>query len=303
MSETIAAVVVTHNRLKLLQECIGAIRNQTRKLDEIIVVNNDSQDGTKEWLDEQSDLTKIHQENLGGAGGFHNGMKAAYEKGYDWIWLMDDDCYPKFNSLQKLIENNDKAEVLNSIVISKSNNNNLCFGLIDYKENKFYDSYSTVSKKDFIFGANFFNGTLLKREVIDIVGLPNSLFFIYGDEYEYFLRIKLRKLSIISVPKSIVLHPAQKYRNVTISNLNFRFNYCTKLRALYFPRNFILIYIIYKEFKFIRLLLTLIADICFIILFQRRIDLVLIYLKSITFGVYNTIYKKENYDQRFIAGL
>ena len=40
----IVAVVVTHNRLLLLHECIDALRKQTRKLDEIIVVNNDSND-------------------------------------------------------------------------------------------------------------------------------------------------------------------------------------------------------------------------------------------------------------------
>lgn len=48
----IAAVVVTYNRLDLLKECINSIRQQTRKLDEIIVVNNSSTDGTLEWLNE-----------------------------------------------------------------------------------------------------------------------------------------------------------------------------------------------------------------------------------------------------------
>ncbi|MBI1933772.1 MAG: glycosyltransferase [Ignavibacteriales bacterium] len=83
MNEKICAVVVTYNRLKLLQECIEALKNQTIKLDEIIVVNNNSKDGTTEWLDKQKDLTNIHQENLGGAGGFQNGMKEAYIKGFD----------------------------------------------------------------------------------------------------------------------------------------------------------------------------------------------------------------------------
>ncbi|MCB9247374.1 MAG: glycosyltransferase [Ignavibacteriales bacterium] len=116
----IAAVVVTYNRLGLLKECIDSLRGQTRKLDEIIVVNNDSKDGTKEWLEEQKDVTKIHQENLGGAGGFHNGMKAAYEKGYDWIWLMDDDCLPKLNALEYLFTTEYNFDmVLNSTVLSK----------------------------------------------------------------------------------------------------------------------------------------------------------------------------------------
>ena len=33
-------------------------------------------------------------ENLGGAGGFHHGVRAAHEQGFDRIWLMDDDVVP-----------------------------------------------------------------------------------------------------------------------------------------------------------------------------------------------------------------
>ncbi|MGC9001313.1 MAG: hypothetical protein ACP5J2_10155, partial [Caldisericum sp.] len=33
-------------------------------------------------------------ENTGGAGGFHEGVKRAYERGYDWLWLMDDNTIP-----------------------------------------------------------------------------------------------------------------------------------------------------------------------------------------------------------------
>ena len=41
-------------------------------------------------------------ENTGGAGGFHEGVKRAYKKGYDWLWLMDDDVEVKEDTLEKL---------------------------------------------------------------------------------------------------------------------------------------------------------------------------------------------------------
>src|SRR3990170_1109632 len=108
----IAAVIVTYNRIQLLKECINALHIQTRKLEEIIVVNNSSTDGTLEWLNSQKDLTTITQENSGSAGGFHTGIKAAYEKGYDWIWCMDDDAEPELNALEELTKfftNDNKA--------------------------------------------------------------------------------------------------------------------------------------------------------------------------------------------------
>ena len=42
-------------------------------------------------------------ENTGGAGGFYEGVKKGYEKGYDWLWLMDDDGIPKNDCLELLL--------------------------------------------------------------------------------------------------------------------------------------------------------------------------------------------------------
>lgn len=41
--------------------------------------------------------------NLGGAGGFHYGMRWAVEANYDYLWVMDDDCFPKTDALEKLL--------------------------------------------------------------------------------------------------------------------------------------------------------------------------------------------------------
>lgn len=62
----IIAVVVTFNRLQLLQRVILSLQKQSVTINKIIVVNNGSTDGTKEWLDGQSELHVIHQENVGG---------------------------------------------------------------------------------------------------------------------------------------------------------------------------------------------------------------------------------------------
>ena len=70
--------IVTYNRLSLLKKTINSLRKQTYPIDNLCVINNGSTDGTYEWLLEQQDLTVIHQENLGGAGGFSRGVQYAY---------------------------------------------------------------------------------------------------------------------------------------------------------------------------------------------------------------------------------
>ncbi len=58
---TVAAAVTTFNRLGSLKRCIDAIRAQEHPVDEIVVVNDQSTDGTREWLDSQADLIAVHQ--------------------------------------------------------------------------------------------------------------------------------------------------------------------------------------------------------------------------------------------------
>ena len=83
MKQNIYAVVVTYNRLSLLKRAINYLQSQTLPLCGIVVVNNGSTDGTREWLDQQQGLTIVHQNNVGGSGGFYTGMKTAYELGAD----------------------------------------------------------------------------------------------------------------------------------------------------------------------------------------------------------------------------
>ncbi len=90
----IVAVVVTFNRLSLLQGLLARLR-RTPELAEIVVVDNASTDGTGEWLAGQEGVHSVTlSENRGGAGGFHEGMRVGLESGADLLWLMDDDGMP-----------------------------------------------------------------------------------------------------------------------------------------------------------------------------------------------------------------
>ena len=101
---TVAAVIPTRSRLAGLQAAVAALRSQTRLPDEIVVVDNESADGTAAWLATQPDLTaRALHDSTGAPGGFQAGIDAALDAGHEWIWLIDDDCVPEPAALAELL--------------------------------------------------------------------------------------------------------------------------------------------------------------------------------------------------------
>lgn len=68
----VVAVVVTYNRKELLKECIEALLNKSSKKCDVLVIDNNSNDGTyeyiKKYIDDKKIIYKNTGENLGGAG-------------------------------------------------------------------------------------------------------------------------------------------------------------------------------------------------------------------------------------------
>src|SRR5665647_299120 len=205
--DRVIAVVVTYNRQFLLSQCISALRKQTCKIDKILVINNGSTDRTEEWLRSQSDIEFITQENVGGAGGFYTGIKTAFEKSFSWIWLMDDDGYPKEDALEILLEGDDEELCLrNCSVINKEDKKSFV-----WKTGK-HNSIDEVEGSIIKNVAHPFNGTLLHRKIIERVGFPNANLFLWGDETEYFHRIiSKNKIPYYTKVNSIHYHPASAY--------------------------------------------------------------------------------------------
>ncbi|MBS7563841.1 glycosyltransferase family 2 protein [Mucilaginibacter sp. Bleaf8] len=256
-----AAVIVTYNRMSLLKDLITALRWQTYALDNIIVVNNGSTDGTAEWLLLQEDVMTINQENLGGAGGFCTGMQRAYQLGYDWIWCMDDDCMPVPDALQQLFAHQPSpGSVINSLVLSITDKKTFPFVIPGYK------AYSQI-KTNYIPGALIpFNGTLFHRDVFTKVGFPNHRMIIWGDETEFFYRVvKKGRLPVGIVTNSIVYHPLNSGR-FYLAN----WDVVKEWRAYFFVRNKFFVYRSRYQLKFSALLHYLCFGAVFLLLILMR---------------------------------
>lgn len=106
MPDSVLALVVTHNRKALLEECLQRLLEQTHRPAEVLVLDNASTDGTEAMVQQQFPQLRYVRlpENTGAAGGFHHGLALARNLEHDWIWLLDDDAHPEPESLFHLLE-------------------------------------------------------------------------------------------------------------------------------------------------------------------------------------------------------
>jgi len=236
--ETVCAVLVTYNRKGLLSECLEALFEQTRCLDAIYLIDNASSDGTAEFLTNKGYIDavrgvlsvpaesekllgpiKIHYvrmpENTGGAGGFYEGIKRGYEKGYDWLWIMDDDVYPAKDTLEILLEYKSMPGVLVPVEVLKNtlaviDTSAIIYDLTNpFRHNpklSVYEKYSTLDElPDLLDLEDFtFEGPLIKRDIVMKNGFPRSDFFISGDDTEYALRVKRAGNRLILIKKALL---------------------------------------------------------------------------------------------------
>ena len=195
-SQKIIALVVTYNRLELFKKTIEGLRNQTRKPNQILVVNNSSTDGTDLWLSEQTDLKVITQPNIGSSGGQYTGSKEAMKENPDWIWLMDDDVIPTEYCLENLIKFAGENKIIAPLRQTPNGDVFLNDTIIFNLNNPFKSIWTRILSKndlenDLIAADGItFEGPMIHKDVFLKIGYPEKNFFIYGDDSEFFIRAK-----------------------------------------------------------------------------------------------------------------
>ncbi len=227
----ICAVVVTYNRKKLLEECLDAIINQTRKIDKIIIIDNASTDGTCELIENKYLKTGIVQyikqkANLGGAGGFYEGFKEVRHQDFDFIWIMDDDTIPTNNALEGLLEankilvsHNEKVSFLASSVFALNGEpDNVPAISRKTSDNGNLNWYNYLQQGIVKIDIATFVSLLINCDAIKECGLPCRDYFIWGDDTEYTSRLTKYYGNAFFVGNSKVIHKRANNKAFSIKN-------------------------------------------------------------------------------------
>lgn len=215
----VAIVVCNFNKQEYIIKCIESVFKSTYSDFDVYVVDNASTDESVEHIKkrfgEKVNLI-INEENKGGSGGFNTGIKSVINKGYKYIYLLDNDVIVEEIGLENLVcylEENNNVGVVGSKIYFMDNPTVVQeFGsFIDF--NIFNMRLEQRGKVDFeqkieIIECDYVPAcsALFRKTALENVGILNEDYFVYWDDIDLGHRLNRAGYKVVANSNSKVWH-------------------------------------------------------------------------------------------------
>lgn len=191
---TIAAVVVTYNRPEGVRRTVGGLLAQSRRPDCIVVVDNGG--GAPALLAElpPSERTVVRvidsSSNLGAAGGFELGFREAQRYGASWVYLLNDDDWPRPQAIATLLQEvTADPRLVGAATYVSVNGTARSVGARFVHGIRYPTEADKQQRRQFVDVLTF-SGLLVSVRAVDAVGGIRSDFFMMWEEFELCLRLR-----------------------------------------------------------------------------------------------------------------
>jgi len=222
----VSIIIVNWNTLDYLRECLNSVIEQTRVQYEIFVVDNGSSDKSAEMVKNDFPEVKLieNKENRGFAAA--NNQAIPLCKGLN-ILLLNPDTKVLDHAIDKLVHFMERHPDVGAVTGKLLNSD----GTLQKSVGNFYSFWNTLLENRLIPRLLPFNkflarrlvafwdhktpreidwarGALLmiRKKVVEQVGLLDEQFYIYGEEIDWCWRIKKAGWKIIFIPEAEVIH-------------------------------------------------------------------------------------------------
>lgn len=221
---SIFTVILNTNRREDTLECIASLRKNGYQNNTIIVLDNNSSDGSVEAIHAEYPEVQIInlQQNLGYAGNNNVGIAAAIEQGADWVFVLNEDTILAPDCLDRLVESGESDPAIGIVgpmvyhhhtpdVIQSAGGmlgthwESIHLG----RDEPDQGQYAGPHEVEWISGC----GILVRREAILQVGMIDERYFYFWEETEWCIRIGRAGWKIVHVPQAKMWH-----KGVTIDN-------------------------------------------------------------------------------------
>ena len=249
-------VLVNYNGYELTKDCLVSLDAIKYINSKIIVIDNASTDSSAENLSEMEGIDFIaNGTNDGFVGGNNIGIKFALERGAKYILLLNNDTIvePDFlNELVLAMETDQKIGVTGCKIMNYYDKDRIWSAgggirkwtkkTFQYGEGKRDDgSYDEAREVDFLSGCCL----LIRREVIEKIGLLDNDYFMYYEDVDYCLRTKKAGFTVNYVPESVIWHKIGGSSNKSFMDYYRMRNFVLLLKKIFnYPNLKILVIII-----------------------------------------------------------
>ncbi len=215
---SVLVIIVTYNPMKWVERCFNSLRQSNTPVD-IFVVDNGSTDGGPDYIQKKFPEVIFYQskENLGFGKANNIGLQYAYDKGYDYIYLLNQDAWI-FNDTIEQLTNISKRHpeygILSPFQIEGNLSNldyNFIYDVICNKQSVntasiindwYFCRKQDVYDVDFVMAAHW----LITKKCLNIVGGFSPTFPHYGEDNNYADRVHYWKLKVGIVPSCKAVH-------------------------------------------------------------------------------------------------
>ena len=213
---SIASVTVAYNGADALPQHLQSLKRQSRKLNEIVIVDNASVDGTVALLAKEYPETTVLPlaRNTGVGGGLRAGLSyAALKKKHDWVWIFDQDSMPEADALERLLAGVEYLQgsehnpaVLAPVCVHPQSG--MIFHGMAWRGARLVPTEADADRPVTLVDSVISSGSLMHREALETAGLPREDFFMDFVDHEHCLRMRRYGFDI-AVVRDSHLHHAQ----------------------------------------------------------------------------------------------
>ena len=219
------AIIVTYKGKQWYDRCFMSLRKSTIPV-QTVVVDNDSNDGTVEYIKEH--YPEIHlvesKENLGFGKANNIGMRYALDQGCDYVFLLNQDAWVEPDTFEKMVDIHQRHQeygILSPMHLN-AEKNGIEKGLVNYLDDKritdkkmFEDLY--FGRLSEVYSTLYVNAAawLLPVKTLETVGGFDPIFTHYGEDDNYLQRVKYHKMKTGICPSCVAVHDT--VRRITAS--------------------------------------------------------------------------------------
>lgn len=253
----IFVVVLNFNGENTLVACLSSIYQSDYLNFEVVVVDNDSKDGSLEQA--KKDFSRAHfiknPTNLGFSRGNNLGIRWALEKFADYIFILNNDTIVEKTTLSSLVSamNDDFSVGIASPIIFNANNTGPWFAGGEIYWQKMKTGHLLKIKSDKPYPTEYISGCAMfvRKDVFKKIGLFDERFFLYYEDTDFSLQAKNAGFKLIMVPLAHIKHLEQstalnklKIYWLVLSGLIF-----FQKNASFFQKIWLLVYVNIRKIK------------------------------------------------------